>query len=67
MSGENIRSYDIANRSHWDDYTDFPVSEWRMEVVEDNTRLGYLEWVDHQRLEADELWECPAAAKKENE
>ena len=58
MSGENIRSYDLTNRSHWDNYEDFPVSEWRLEVIEDNTRLGYLEWADHQReLAEEEPWE----------
>ena len=49
-----IRRYSLVGRSHWDNYEDFPVSEWRLEAMEDNTRLGYLEWVDHQRESAEE-------------
>ena len=35
-----------------DEHKDFPVSDWRMQVTEGNTRLGYSEWVNHQ-VEAD--------------
>jgi len=33
----------------WDEDKEYPVEDWRHEVAEDNTRLGYLEWVVHQR------------------
>jgi hypothetical protein len=29
----------------WTEHPRFPVSDWRHEVTEDNTRLGYREWV----------------------
>lgn len=35
------------SRSHWD-IPEYPVEDWRREVNNDDTRLGYLEWVDHQ-------------------
>jgi hypothetical protein len=35
--------------SHWEDDDRFPVSDWRYEVANDDTRLGYQEWVEHQR------------------
>lgn len=28
----------------WEDDPEYPSSEWRQDVAEDNTRLGYLEW-----------------------
>lgn len=36
-------------RSPWEEDPAYEVSEWRQEVVDDNTRLGYLDWVDHKR------------------
>lgn len=35
--------------SHWDEDAQFPVQDWRFEVVNDRTRLGYQCWVEHQR------------------
>lgn len=35
--------------NHWDEQKDYPVEDWRREVADDNTRLGYMEWVVHQR------------------
>ena len=35
--------------SHWDNDEEYPVEDWAREVSEDNTRLGYIEWVEHQR------------------
>ena len=29
----------------WGVHPDFPVSDWRYEVANDDTRLGYWEWV----------------------
>ena len=43
--------------SHWDEDSEFPVSDWRYEVANDDTRLGYREWVEHQRECA-----CPVEA-----
>lgn len=31
--------------SHWDEDPQHPVSDWREQVVNDDTRLGYQDWV----------------------
>lgn len=36
-------------RSHWDDDPAYPVEDWRAEVANDDTRLGYTAWVGHQK------------------
>lgn len=38
-----------ALSSHWDEDPNFPVADWRYEVGNDNTRLGYRDWVASQR------------------
>ena len=39
----------------WTEQEDFPLADWAHEVADDNTRLGYLDWVAHQRaIRADE-------------
>jgi hypothetical protein len=35
--------------SHWDEDPEYKVRDWRAEVANDDTRLGYLEWATHQR------------------
>ena len=39
----------MGSRSNWDEDDEFPVEEWRYEVNNDDTRLGYWDWVDIQR------------------
>ena len=39
----------IAKISHWEDDPEFPVEDWKYEVANGDTRLGYFEWVEHQR------------------
>lgn len=29
---------------HWDEHPDHPVADWKSEVANDDTRLGYQEW-----------------------
>lgn len=38
----------------WDTHPEYPVCDWRHEVSEDSTRLGYVEWVNAQ-LEFEEV------------
>ena len=47
------RIEDTKRSNLWNDVQEFPRSEWRREVCDGNTNLGYWEWVEHQ-LEADE-------------
>lgn len=35
--------------SHWDEVEGYPSADWRAEVADDNTRLGYADWVQHQK------------------
>ena len=40
--------------SHWDENPDYPVSDWREEVANDDTRLGYRDWwTNKQELDKD--------------
>jgi hypothetical protein len=38
-----------ANISYWEDDVDFPSDDWKYEVTLGNTRLGYHDWVQHER------------------
>jgi hypothetical protein len=40
----------IDNWDHWDSHPAYPVEDWKYEVANDDTRLGYKEWLKH-RLE----------------
>jgi len=32
--------------SQWDEHPDYPVKDWQMEVLNDETRQGYVDWVN---------------------
>lgn len=32
----------------WEDYPRYPVEDWKHEVKNDDTRLGYWQWVESQ-------------------
>lgn len=34
---------------HWASLPEFPVEDWKYEVANDDTRLGYLAWVENQQ------------------
>lgn len=34
--------------SDWDNHLDYPASDWIHEVENENTRLGYIDWVNNQ-------------------
>jgi hypothetical protein len=36
-------------RSAWVNDPEYPISDWQKEVENDDTRLGYLNWVDNRR------------------
>jgi hypothetical protein len=38
-----------AKISHWEDDPEFSSEDWKYEVANEDTRLGYREWVEHQR------------------
>ncbi len=38
-------------QSHWDENPDWPVEDWQIEVANDDTRLGYLDWVAARQIE----------------
>ncbi len=41
----------IARIAHWEDDPLFPSEDWKCEVANSDTRLGYREWVEQQRTE----------------
>jgi len=41
--------------SHWDEDEKYPVKDWQYEVANDDTRIGYLEWVEHAKEQLDDL------------
>ena len=48
MTSEELREY----YGHWEQHPDFPVRDWAFEAQNDDTRLGYWEWVAAQRHNA---------------
>src|SRR3546814_13878175 len=44
----------MSRRSHWDDNPDHPVYDWKIEVTNDDTRLGYLDWVEARSERSEE-------------
>jgi len=47
--GQDPEPVAVEQFEHWGNHPDYPIEDWRHEVADDNTRLGYHEWVDHQR------------------
>ncbi len=43
----------MAPTDHWQDDPEFSFSEWQYEVAQNDTRLGYWQWVEHNRGDAD--------------
>ena len=37
-----------GGRDTWDEDPNYPVADWQYDVSNDDTRLGYWEWVDAQ-------------------
>ncbi len=35
--------------NQWDEVPGYPSRDWKYEVANDDTRLGYLDWAAHQR------------------
>ena len=48
--------------SVWDENPLFPVSDWQQEVANNDTRLGYADWVDHNRCAQDPNTEIETCA-----
>jgi hypothetical protein len=47
---------------HWENHPNYPLDDWKAEVANDDTRLGYHEWVMH-KIEADI---CPTCRRLQN-
>jgi|SRR5208337_635931 len=45
----NEQSKVVPTKTHWEDDIEFPADDWKYEVANGDTRLGYGEWVGHQR------------------
>lgn len=33
---------------HWDENSEYPLSDWKEEVANNETRLGYWDWIDRK-------------------
>jgi hypothetical protein len=42
-----------ANGGVWGEHPNYPVADWKHEIANDDTRLGYWDWVEHRLEEAD--------------
>lgn len=40
--------------SHWDNHPGYPTEDWTDEVIEGNTRQGYIDWVNSQLEQAED-------------
>lgn len=36
----------IKEENFWDEYPDYPLEDWKYEVANNDTRLGYWEWIE---------------------
>lgn len=48
---------------HWGEHDDHPVTDWKTEVTEDSTRLGYHDWVANQRALAHHICDMSLLTK----
>ena len=57
-----------ATIAHFEEYEDFPLADWKAQVANDDTRMGYHEWADCQEAVRDEKEydEEQAQLQKEN-
>jgi len=39
----------MTTRSHWVEESGHPIEDWKYEAANDDTRLGYLDWVDARK------------------
>jgi|GEM_PF-3251141 hypothetical protein len=39
----------VPTKNHWEDDPEYPAEDWQYEVTLGNTRLGYHDWVEHER------------------
>jgi hypothetical protein len=46
-----------ANGGYWGSHVDYPLEDWRADVMNGYTRLGYWEWVEDQLNKEAELGE----------
>jgi hypothetical protein len=47
---EAVQTYAIPDgKGHWDEDDDYSLEDWMYTILNDETRLGYWEWVAIQR------------------
>lgn len=51
--------------NHWVDQEDFPPADWQEEVANGDTRLGYADWVEQARSEAEAEREAQREADRD--
>ena len=50
MSADQAKTVEVLTTQHgiWGSHPTWPTDDWKSEVDNDDTRLGYWEWVVHQ-------------------
>lgn len=51
---------------YWAENPDYPIEDWKLEVANDDTRLGYWDWVD-SLIEQKEIQREPADTASSDE
>lgn len=54
MLGRDFDTHPELGDDFWGEDPDHPVADWQYEVANDDTRLGYWDWVRIQRTYADD-------------
>ena len=54
VSDAGIQEYVTFDLEPWQEHPDFPVKDWQNEVLVDDTRLGYADWVKARVAESRE-------------
>ena len=63
-----VPSLRLAEIGHFEEYEDFPLEDWKEQIANDDTRMGYHEWADCAEAVRDEKEydEEQAQTEKEN-
>ncbi|MGX1201105.1 hypothetical protein [Marinobacter sp. MBR-105] len=54
MKATDFDQHPELGDNFWGSDPQFPVADWQQEVANDDTRLGYWDWVQVQREQADD-------------
>jgi hypothetical protein len=53
MSEQHSTEDPLVSGGHWASDEAWPMEDWKYDVSNDDTRLGYRDWVKHQKATAE--------------